>query len=53
MAHSVHMSGPLAMVAAGLVVGNYGRTKALSEVSKDYLDKFWELLDEGYSRIYN
>lgn len=44
--HSLHMSGPLAMVAAGLVVGNYGRTKAMSEVSKDYLDKFWELIDE-------
>ncbi|WP_118972240.1 cation:proton antiporter [Taibaiella koreensis] len=44
--HGLHMSGPLAMVAAGLVVGNYGRTKAMSEVSKDYLDKFWELIDE-------
>jgi CPA1 family monovalent cation:H+ antiporter len=44
--HAMHMSGPLAMVAAGLVVGNYGRTKAMSETSKDYLDKFWELIDE-------
>lgn len=44
--HSLHMSGPLAMVAAGLVVGNFGRTKSMSVVSKDYLDKFWELIDE-------
>jgi CPA1 family monovalent cation:H+ antiporter len=51
VAHSMHMSGPLAMVAAGLVVGNYGRTKALSEVSKDYLDKFWELIDEIMNAI--
>jgi len=51
VAHSFHMSGPLAMVAAGLVVGNYGRTKALSEVSKDYLDKFWELIDEILNAI--
>jgi CPA1 family monovalent cation:H+ antiporter len=49
--HSLHMSGPLAMVAAGLVVGNYGRTKAMSEVSKDYLDKFWELIDEILNAI--
>jgi len=49
--HGLHMSGPLAMVAAGLVVGNYGRTKAMSEVSKDYLDKFWELIDEILNAI--
>lgn len=44
--HSLGMSGPLAMVAAGLVVGNFGRTEGISEVSKDYLNKFWELVDE-------
>lgn len=49
--HALHMSGPLAMVASGLVVGNYGRTKALSETSKDYLDKFWELIDEILNAI--
>ncbi len=49
--HSLHMSGPLAMVAAGLVVGNLGRTRAMSAVSKDYLDKFWELLDEIMNAI--
>ena len=51
IAHGLHMSGPLAMVAAGLVVGNYGRTKAMSETSKDYLDKFWELIDEILNAI--
>ncbi|QNL52151.1 sodium:proton antiporter [Olivibacter sp. SDN3] len=51
VASSMHMSGPLAMVAAGLVVGNYGRKFALSEVSKDYLDKFWELIDEILNAI--
>jgi len=49
--HGLHMSGPLAMVAAGLVVGNFGRTRAMSEVSKDYLDKFWELIDEILNAI--
>lgn len=50
-ASAMHMSGPLAMVAAGLVVGNYGRQFSLSEVSKDYLDKFWELIDEILNAI--
>jgi CPA1 family monovalent cation:H+ antiporter len=51
VAHQFHMSGPLAMVAAGLVVGNYGRNNAMSEVSRDYLDKFWELNDEVLNAI--
>jgi monovalent cation:H+ antiporter, CPA1 family len=42
----LHISGPLTMVAAGLVIGNYGRTTAMSASDKDYLDKFWELIDE-------
>lgn len=42
----LHISGPLTMVAAGLVVGNYGKATAMSAVDKDYLDKFWELIDE-------
>lgn len=51
IAHQFHMSGPLAMVAAGLVVGNYGRNNAMSAVSRDYLDKFWELNDEVLNAI--
>lgn len=51
VANAVHMSGPLAMVASGLVIGNYGRSVALSAISKDYLDKFWELLDEILNAI--
>lgn len=42
----LHISGPLTMVAAGLVIGNYGKEVAMSAVDKDYLDKFWELIDE-------
>jgi len=42
----LHISGPLTMVAAGLVIGNYGKAKAMSASDKDYLDKFWELIDE-------
>lgn len=42
----LHISGPLTMVAAGLVIGNYGKVIAMSASDKDYLDKFWELIDE-------
>jgi len=46
IAHSMHISGPLTMVAAGIVIGNYGKRTAMSSTTKDYLNKFWELIDE-------
>ena len=42
----LHISGPLTMAAAGLVIGNYGKRTAMSHADKDYLDKFWELIDD-------
>ncbi|MDX1387952.1 MAG: sodium:proton antiporter [Acidobacteriota bacterium] len=42
----LHTSGPLAMVVAGLLVGNHGRTLAMSEHTRENLDNFWELIDE-------
>ena len=39
-------SGPIAMVVAGLFIGNTGMKYAVSERSRDYLQKFWVLLDE-------
>ena len=39
-------SGPIAMVVAGLFIGNKGMKYAVSERSRDYLQKFWMLLDE-------
>jgi CPA1 family monovalent cation:H+ antiporter len=51
-AQALHMSGPLAMVAAGLVVGNYGKNLGgVSEDERDYIDKFWELIDEILNAI--
>ncbi|MDE0393417.1 MAG: sodium:proton antiporter [Gammaproteobacteria bacterium] len=38
-------SGPIAMVAAGLFVGNEGMEYAADEASQEYLRKFWSLLD--------
>jgi CPA1 family monovalent cation:H+ antiporter len=46
LAHALHMSGPLAIVVAGLFIGNHGRRYAMSEETRDHLDKFWELIDE-------
>ncbi|WP_370033099.1 cation:proton antiporter [Qipengyuania mesophila] len=43
---SLHISGPLAMAVAGLLIGNQGVTYAMSDVTRDYVIKFWELVDE-------
>jgi CPA1 family monovalent cation:H+ antiporter len=40
-----HVSGPLAMVVMGLLVGNYKHEKFLSDISHQYVSKFWELVD--------
>lgn len=46
LAHKLHMSAPLAMVTAGLIVGHDTvRSSAMSEVTETYVDKFWELVD--------
>ncbi|MBU6121281.1 cation:proton antiporter [Hymenobacter siberiensis] len=47
LATRLHTSGPLAMVMAGLLVGHFSRTGGvLSNESQNYVDKFWELIDE-------
>ena len=46
LAHSIHTSGPIAIVVAGLLIGNHGRAFGMSESTRDHLDKFWELIDE-------
>lgn len=42
----LHLSGPIAMVVAGLFIGNRGMRFAVSENTKDHIRKFWSLLDE-------
>jgi len=46
LASRLHVSGPLAMVVVGLVIGNHGRALAMSDETRKHLDMFWELLDE-------
>ena len=46
LAHKIHVSAPLAMVTAGLMVGNDTvRNSAMSKITENYVDKFWELID--------
>lgn len=51
IAHGMHISGPLTMVAAGIIIGNFGKKTAMSATTKDYLNKFWELIDEILNAI--
>jgi len=51
LAWTLHVSGPIAVVVAGLLIGNRGRALAMSEEVADYLEKFWELLDEILNAI--
>jgi len=46
LADVLHLSGPIAIVVAGLLIGNHGRMLAMSDEVRDHLDKFWELVDE-------
>ncbi|PCI09560.1 MAG: sodium:proton antiporter [Flavobacteriaceae bacterium] len=46
LAQKMHLSAPLAMVTAGLMVGNDTvRNTAMSQITEQYVDKFWELVD--------
>ncbi len=51
LATLLHLSGPLAMVVAGLLVGNKVRLHGMSELTQAYVDKFWELIDEILNSI--
>ena len=51
LADALHTSGPIAVVVAGLIVGSYARHMAMSDTSREYLDTFWELVDELLNAI--
>jgi len=46
LAMALHLSGPIAIVVAGLFIGNHGRMFAMSDTTRRNLDTFWELVDE-------
>jgi CPA1 family monovalent cation:H+ antiporter len=46
LATALHLSGPIAVVVAGLMIGNHGRRLAMSDRTREHLDTFWMLVDE-------
>jgi CPA1 family monovalent cation:H+ antiporter len=46
LAEVLHLSAPIAIVVAGLLIGNHGRSFAMSDRTREHLDTFWELVDE-------
>ena len=51
LADVLHVSGPLAMVVAGLLIGNQGRSFAMSRTTIEHLDLFWEMVDETLNAV--
>ncbi|MCH8029324.1 MAG: sodium:proton antiporter [Candidatus Dadabacteria bacterium] len=51
LALSLHVSGPIAIVFAGLLIGNHGRQFGMSEETRKNLDTFWELIDEVLNAV--
>jgi CPA1 family monovalent cation:H+ antiporter len=45
LANSLHVSGPLAMVVTGLFTGERAKQVAMSEITEEYVGKFWEIID--------
>ena len=42
----IHVSGPIAVVVAGLLIGNPGRRFAMSQRTREHVDAFWSMIDE-------
>ena len=51
LAEQLGVSGPIAMVVAGLITGNKSMEKGMSDNTRDYIGKFWEMIDEVMNAI--
>lgn len=51
LADVMHLSAPLAIVVAGIITGNKSRALGMSDITRDYVDKFWEMMDELLNAI--
>ncbi len=51
LAGAFHLSAPIAVVVAGLLIGNQGRAFAMSDITRERLDVFWELIDEVLNAV--
>lgn len=46
-----HLSGPIAVVVAGLLIGNHGARFAMSKTTREHVFQFWTLIDEILNSI--
>jgi len=51
VAENIRVSGPLAMVVAGMLVGNIAREHAMSQTTQANVDTFWELIDGALNAV--
>ena len=51
LADALHTSGPLAIVTAGILIGNRGRRLAMSDLTRKQINLFWELVDDIMNAI--
>jgi CPA1 family monovalent cation:H+ antiporter len=51
LATEMHVSGPLAMVIAGLIIGNHARASVMSDQTREHLDMFWDLIDSMLNAV--
>jgi CPA1 family monovalent cation:H+ antiporter len=51
LADELHLSAPLAIIMAGIIIGTKGKKSGMSAISWDYLGKFWDLTDEIFNAI--
>ncbi|HEY8783612.1 MAG TPA: sodium:proton antiporter [Mucilaginibacter sp.] len=51
LADHFHLSGPLAIIMAGIIFGSRAKKTGLSDISRDYLVKFWDLIDEIFNAL--
>jgi Na+:H+ antiporter len=47
----IGVSGPLAVVTAGLLLGSRGRRFAMSQRTKEHVDAFWTMIDEVLNTV--
>lgn len=51
LANSLHMSGPIAVVVAGLLIGHRGVKFGMSRTTREHVDAFWRLIDEMLNAV--
>ena len=51
LADTIHVSGPLTMVVAGLITGNKSLDEVVKDTTRDYIQKFWDMIDKLMNAI--